>query len=232
MIIPAFWAFTGFGVITFTAGLTALPSDLVEAAKVDGAGPLQIVRYVIIPSLRRPMIVVLVQMVIFALRTFDIVYVMTGGGPAEDTMVLALLLWLQAFEFLDSPQAGQSAAIAVLLTVVMVVAAYPYLRQRNQERPAMTGLRLTRRAAIALYAAATLLAVVWLVPVLERLGDLDNSDFTDPERLVERGIRGLRFWQLRACLGGRAVLLRSQQLHHHHRCGRRQHRPRRVGGLR
>ena len=132
VIIPAFWAFTGFGVITFTAGLTALPSDLVEAAKVDGAGPLQIVRYVIIPSLRGPMIVVLVQMVIFALRTFDIVYVMTGGGPAEDTMVLALLLWLQAFEFLDSPQAGQSAAIAVLLTVVMVVAAYPYLRRATR----------------------------------------------------------------------------------------------------
>ncbi len=132
VIIPAFWAFTGFGVITFTAGLTALPNDLVEAAKVDGAGPLQIVRHVIIPSLRGPTIVVLVQMVIFALRTFDIVYVMTGGGPAEDTMVLALLLWLQAFEFLDTPQAGQSAAIAVLLSAVMVVGAYPYIRRATR----------------------------------------------------------------------------------------------------
>lgn len=129
VIMPAFWAFTGFGVITFTAGLTALPGDLVEAARVDGARPLQIVRHVIIPSLRGPMIVVLVQMVIFALRTFDIVYVMTGGGPAEDSMVLALLLWKQAFEFLDSPQAGQSAAIAVLLSVVLVAGAYPYLRR-------------------------------------------------------------------------------------------------------
>jgi ABC-type sugar transport system permease subunit len=132
VIIPAFWAFTGFGVITFTAGLTALPNDLVEAAKMDGAGPLQIVRHVIIPSLRGPMIVVLVQMVIFALRTFDIVYVMTGGGPAEDTMVLALLLWLKAFEFLDTPQAGESAAIAVLLSLVMVIGAYPYLRRSTR----------------------------------------------------------------------------------------------------
>jgi raffinose/stachyose/melibiose transport system permease protein len=136
LVLPAFWAFTGFGVITFTAGLTGLPSDLIDSARIDGAGPWQTVRHVILPSLRGPMIVVLVQMVIFALRTFDIVYVMTGGGPAEDTMVLALLLWLQGFAFLDSPQAGKAAAIAVLLSVTMIVGAYPYLRRatRAEER--------------------------------------------------------------------------------------------------
>ncbi|MPZ94787.1 MAG: ABC transporter permease subunit [Propionibacteriales bacterium] len=132
LVLPAFWAFTGFGVITFTAGLTAMPDDLLEAAKIDGAGPLQTVRNVIIPSLRGPMIVVLVQMVIFALRTFDIVYVMTGGGPADDTMVLALLLWLQAFSFLDTPQAGQAAAIAVLLSATLIVGAYPYIRRATR----------------------------------------------------------------------------------------------------
>lgn len=129
LVLPAFWAFTGFGVITFTAGLTSLSDDLLEAAKIDGAGPWQLVRYVIIPSLRGPTIVVLVQMVIFALRTFDIVYVMTGGGPSNDTMVLALLLWLQAFSFLDTPQAGQAAAIAVLLSAALVAGAYPYIRR-------------------------------------------------------------------------------------------------------
>jgi raffinose/stachyose/melibiose transport system permease protein len=132
VVIPAFWAFTGFGVITFTAGLTALPNELVEAARVDGAGPMQIVRHVIVPFLRGPMVVVLVQMVIFALRTFDIVYVMTGGGPSDDTMVLSLLLWLQAFRFLDTPQAGQGAAIAVLMSVTLVAAAYPYLRRATR----------------------------------------------------------------------------------------------------
>jgi ABC-type sugar transport system permease subunit len=132
LVLPAFWAFTGFGVITFTAGLTGLPNDLVESARIDGAGPWQIVRHVILPSLRGPMIVVLVQMVIFALRTFDIVYVMTGGGPAEDTMVLALLLWLQGFQFLDTPQAGTAAAIAVLLSLTMIVGAYPYLRRATR----------------------------------------------------------------------------------------------------
>ena len=99
---------------------------------MDGAGPLQIVRYVIVPFLRGPMVIVLIQMVIFALRTFDIVYVMTGGGPSEDTMVLGLLLWLQAFEFLDTPQAGRAAAIAVLLSLTLIVAAYPYLRRATR----------------------------------------------------------------------------------------------------
>jgi ABC-type sugar transport system permease subunit len=132
LVMPAFWAFTGFGVITFTAGLTSLPDDLIDSARIDGAGPWQTIRHVILPNLRGPMIVVLVQMVIFALRTFDIVYVMTGGGPAEDTMVLALLLWLQGFLFLDTPQAGEAAAIAVLLSLAMIVGAYPYLRRATR----------------------------------------------------------------------------------------------------
>jgi alpha-glucoside transport system permease protein len=132
LVLPAFWAFTGFGVITFTAGLTGMSTDLLESARMDGAGPWQTVRHVILPSLKGPMIVVLVQMVIFALRTFDIVYVMTGGGPSEDTMVLALLLWLKGFLFLDTPQAGQAAAIAVLLSLTMIVGAYPYLRRATR----------------------------------------------------------------------------------------------------
>jgi ABC-type sugar transport system permease subunit len=132
LVLPAFWAFTGFGVITFTAGLTGMSTDLLESARMDGAGPWQTVRHVILPSLKGPMIVVLVQMVIFALRTFDIVYVMTGGGPSEDTMVLALLLWLKGFLFLDTPQAGQAGAIAVLLSLTMIVGAYPYLRRATR----------------------------------------------------------------------------------------------------
>jgi len=129
LIVPAFWAFTGFGVITITAGLTAVPYELVEAAKVDGANAWQTARRILIPSLRRPLIVVGVVSVIFALRTFDIVYVMTGGGPAQDTMVLALLLWQQAFAFLDTPQGGQATAIAVLMSAVLVAGSWPYLRQ-------------------------------------------------------------------------------------------------------
>jgi ABC-type sugar transport system permease subunit len=129
LIVPAFWAFTGFGVITITAGLTAVPYELVEAAKVDGANAWQAARHILVPALRRSLVVVGVVSVIFALRTFDIVYVMTGGGPAQDTMVLALLLWQQAFAFLDTPQGGQATAIAVLMSAVLVAGSWRYLRQ-------------------------------------------------------------------------------------------------------
>lgn len=129
VIVPAFWAFTGFGVITLTAGLTSVPQELVEAARVDGARAWQVARHVLVPALRRPLIVVVVVSVIFALRTFDIVYVMTDGGPAQDTMVLALLLWQQAFAFLDTPQAGLATSIAVLMSAVLILASYRYLRE-------------------------------------------------------------------------------------------------------
>jgi raffinose/stachyose/melibiose transport system permease protein len=128
VIIPAVWAFTGFGVITFTAGLTSVPAELTDAARVDGAGTLQTVRHVVIPQLRPSMIVVAVVSVIFALRTFDIVFVTTGGGPANDTQVLALLLWQQAFTFLDTPLGGVAAAVAVLMSVALVAVALPHLR--------------------------------------------------------------------------------------------------------
>lgn len=128
VIVPAVWAFVGFGVVTFTAGLTAVSQDLVDAARVDGARTRHIVRHVLIPALRGPLIIVLVVSVIFALRTFDIVYVLTGGGPDQDTQVLMLLLWQKAFVFLDTPQGGMATAIAVLLSVVLVTGAYPYLR--------------------------------------------------------------------------------------------------------
>ncbi|MGH3440670.1 MAG: carbohydrate ABC transporter permease [Nitriliruptorales bacterium] len=134
LVVAGFWGFTGFGVITLTAGLTALPQELVDAARVDRASPLQVIRHVVIPSLRRPLLIVATVSFIFALRTFDIVWVITQGGPATDSEVLAVLLWKQAFVFLDSPQAGRATAIAIVMSVALVAAAYPYLKGLVGER--------------------------------------------------------------------------------------------------
>lgn len=135
LVVPAVWAFTGFGVITFSAGLASLGTDQIEAARVDGASWLQRVRYVIVPSLRGSMIIVFVVSVIFALRTFDIVWVMTKGGPGDDSEVVAVRLWKLAFEFLERPQAGAGVAIAVLMSAVLIAGAYPYLRRMLSEGP-------------------------------------------------------------------------------------------------
>lgn len=133
VIVPAFWALTGFGVISFTAGLSSLETELVEAARVEGANALQVVRHVIIPSLRNAMIIVGVVFIIYALRTFDVVWVTTGGGPGTDTEVVAVLLWREALQFFDTPSAGQATAIAVMLSAIMIVGAYPYLRRLLRE---------------------------------------------------------------------------------------------------
>ena len=134
LIVAGFWAFTGFGVITFTAGLTAVSSELIEAAQVDGATTRQVIRNVLIPQLKGPMTVVATISVIFALRTFDVVWVITQGGPAQDSEVLAVLLWKQAFVFLDSPQAGLATAVAIIMSAVLIVGAWPYLRGLTREK--------------------------------------------------------------------------------------------------
>lgn len=128
LIVAGFWAFTGFGVITITAGLTGVPDELVEAARVDGAQTRQIIRHVLVPALRGPLLIVATISVIFALRTFDVVWVITQGGPAQDSEVLAVLLWKQAFVFLDSPQAGLATAVAIIMSTILIAGAYPYLR--------------------------------------------------------------------------------------------------------
>lgn len=128
LIIAAFWAFTGFGVITVTAGLSGLDQTLIEAAVVDGASTPQLIRYIIVPSLRSSLIVVGAISVIFSLRTFDVVWVITQGGPVRDSEVLAVRLWKEAFVFLDRPQAGSGTAIAVMISIVLAAFSVPYLR--------------------------------------------------------------------------------------------------------
>lgn len=134
LIVAGVWAFTGFGVITITAGLTGISPELIEAARVDGARPLQVVRHVLVPSLRGPLVIVGTIAFIFALRTFDLVWVVTQGGPATDTEVLSVLLYQQAFQFVGS--AGLATTVAVIMSVVLIVAAYPYLRGVLREEQA------------------------------------------------------------------------------------------------
>jgi len=71
--------------------------------------------------------------VIYALRTFDVVWVTTGGGPGTDTEVVAVLLWREALAFFDTPSAGEATAIAFMLSAVMILGAYPYLRRLLRE---------------------------------------------------------------------------------------------------
>jgi raffinose/stachyose/melibiose transport system permease protein len=119
------WAAYGFCYVIFIAGLQKIPTELYEAARLDGANRLQEFLAVTLPGLRREIAIVLSVNLINALRAFDIIKATTDGGPGDETQVMALYMINTAF---GANQAGYGTAIAVLLAVVTLVGSMLVLR--------------------------------------------------------------------------------------------------------
>lgn len=124
IIIAAAWRQVGYVMILYLAGLKSLDTSLVEAAIVDGANPWQRFWSVIFPLLGPVTVVVAVISVIDSLRAFDLVAIMTRGGPANASEVLANFMYMQAF---NNYRYGYSAAIALVLLALMLFFIVPYL---------------------------------------------------------------------------------------------------------
>lgn len=118
VIIAWGWQQIALSMIVFLAGLTAVPRELVEAATVDGARFRHVLTQVIIPSIRPATGVVISLALINSLKSFDIVWVMTGGGPYGQSETLAVMIYKEAFRNYDF---GYSSTIAVALFVITVV---------------------------------------------------------------------------------------------------------------
>ena len=118
------WKTTPFITIILLASLQAFPSNMYRAAEVDGAGILRRFLYITLPMLRPAILVALVLRTLGAFRVYDLVYVLTGGGPANATNVLSYYVYEQAF--LDF-HIGYASAVAYLTTLVMVVIILLYL---------------------------------------------------------------------------------------------------------
>jgi alpha-glucoside transport system permease protein len=120
LIAAAIWVWTGFCTVILSASLKGIPGELLDAARVDGATEWQVVRRVVLPFLAPTLAVVATTMVIFALKAFDIVYVMTNGNFETD--VIANRMYKEMFNVRDF---GRASAIAVVLLAaiapVMVV---------------------------------------------------------------------------------------------------------------
>lgn len=125
------WTLMGLCVTLFFAGLQQIPASLYDAAAVDGAGRWREFTAVTLPGLRGPITVALSVTVIAALRTFDLVFVTTRGGPGTETVVPGLLIYRRAFE---DGRLGSAAALAVILCGV--VFALTFLINRISERNA------------------------------------------------------------------------------------------------
>jgi multiple sugar transport system permease protein len=125
------WSGTGFCVVVYLAALQDVPANLVEAARLDGAGRWQVLRHVVLPSLTPITVFLVLWQAINALQVFDLVYVTTKGGPLGSTTVIVYFVWEQAFK---SFTAGYGAAAAYVLAVALLVIAVAVrvLRRRTQ----------------------------------------------------------------------------------------------------
>ncbi|MDR3440268.1 sugar ABC transporter permease [Telmatospirillum sp.] len=119
------WQTVGFAMVLFLAGLQNVSTTLVEAARIDGAGRWDVFRHVTLPAMKPTITVVFVLSLINSLKAFDIIYGMTGGGPAQSTQMLAMWAYTQSMQLGDF---GKGAAISVILLVVTLAIVIPYLR--------------------------------------------------------------------------------------------------------
>jgi multiple sugar transport system permease protein len=131
MLIADAWKAIPFITLLLLAGLQNVPSQLYRAARVDGAGTWARFRHVTLPGLRMPILVAVVLQSIWALKVFDLVFVLTKGGPMDGTVVLNFLAWRVTFNFLDL---GYGAAIANVLFAIMFVLALIYVRALDPDR--------------------------------------------------------------------------------------------------
>ena len=125
VLVVAAWQATGFMMVLILAGLQSLPEEIYEAAALDGAKGLKAFWYITLPSIRNVLLVAVLITTIGGFKVFDLIFVLTQGGPANATQVLGTYIYLQAFNLADM---GYADAISVVLLIIAVVLGWFQLR--------------------------------------------------------------------------------------------------------
>jgi multiple sugar transport system permease protein len=132
VIVASVWRGTAFSMLVYQAALAEVSEELIEAAQIDGAGPLHRFWHVVLPLLRRTIAVnlVLVTLQWQNIGMFTLIFVLTGGGPGDKTQTLPLLMYEQAFKF---GQIGYGTAIALVLLLLGAVLSLASIRSLNRQ---------------------------------------------------------------------------------------------------
>jgi alpha-glucoside transport system permease protein len=130
-MIAYIWVWAGFAMVVLAAGLSAIPRDVLEAARTDGATEWQVFRRVTVPLLAPVLSVVFVTMIINVLKVFDIVLSVAPGSTQDDANVIALAMWRTSFSGVND--FGLGSAIAVLLFVLVIPALALNIRRFKRE---------------------------------------------------------------------------------------------------
>jgi multiple sugar transport system permease protein len=125
LVMADVWAWTPFMTLILIGGLAAIPQETIEAAQVDGASGLRTVWSVIVPQLMPVLAVVVILKAIFAQKSFDIIFMLTQGGPGNATQTMVYYAYLNGFKYYDM---GYAAAIAWFMVIPMMLLTLAYMR--------------------------------------------------------------------------------------------------------
>ena len=122
VLLVILWMYTGMYVLIFLANLQKIDVSVIEASKIDGASEMQTLRYIILPALSGVIVTCAILAISGSLRSFDLIYVMTQGGPAHRTSVLALYMYEKAFKGAPNyPLANAISTVMVLISFILIV---------------------------------------------------------------------------------------------------------------
>ena len=130
VFFAALWQGIGGPMTLFLAGLQTIPADLKEAAWIDGANKFQTFFKVTLPMLSETFVIVLATQIIASMKVYDIIYAMTGGGPANSTQTLSTWMVSQTFTFSNF---GIGTAISTIMVLVMMVIIVPYVSMMSKD---------------------------------------------------------------------------------------------------
>ncbi len=130
LVMAHVWKEGPLAAIFVLAGLQLIPDEFYEAARIDGGGGLTVFRFITLPLLRPILLVVLVYETMTAILTFDIVYVLTGGGPADSTSLISWFAYAEIFKFLNL---GAGLALSIVIALITLVLIILYMRALKTE---------------------------------------------------------------------------------------------------
>ena len=131
LIFAYVWASTGFAMVVLSAALKGISEEVIEAARTDGASEWDIFRRIQLPLLSLPLAVVTVWLLINVIKLFDIIYVMTGGGPGAASEVIAFTMYDETFQ---NGEGGYGAAVAVVMLLLIIPIMAFNIRRFRSER--------------------------------------------------------------------------------------------------
>ena len=120
----ALWQGLGQPMLYFLAGLQTMSSDVLEAARIDGAGKINLFIRIIVPMLKETFVIVLATQIIASMKVYDIIYVMTDSGPANSTQTLATYMYNQTFSYNNL---GMGSTVATIMVIIMMFIIVPYV---------------------------------------------------------------------------------------------------------